>query len=172
MGVTGPTPRQPVALVSQIRETVEFLRSPKVATPTIELDGVQIDLTTVGTDLGSAADRLDTVLTNLAQARKNAQTSRVAKNKAIERYDREFLWIARTLEGYFRLAGMDELAERIRPSARRAGRRAADAEPSGQAPSGEPAAGEPASEEPASETPPQVTAPAPASAPAPTSTEV
>jgi hypothetical protein len=35
-----------------------------------------------------------------------------------------FLWVGRTLEGLFHLAGLHELAERVRPSTRRPGRRA------------------------------------------------
>ena len=44
-------------------------------------------------------------------------------------YDGVFPWVARTLEGLFRLAGEFELADRIRTSARRVTRRqAAEAE--------------------------------------------
>lgn len=36
------------------------------------------------------------------------------------------MWVGRALETYFHLAGMHELAERVRPSTHRPGRRAAD----------------------------------------------
>ncbi len=50
------------------------------------------------------------------------------KNRMLEEHKDTFLWTARTLEGYYRLAGEDELADRIRPSSRRRGLRAVDVE--------------------------------------------
>ncbi len=52
----------------------------------------------------------------------------VVKNQAIEEYDRVFGWVTRAFESLFSLAGLEELARRIRPSVRRKGRRAVDEE--------------------------------------------
>ncbi len=63
------------------------------------------------------------------RARKEAEVTRKAKNDAIDQFDSVFLWVGRALESYFHLAGRHELAERVRPSTRRPGRRAADVDP-------------------------------------------
>ncbi len=125
LAVAGDTPRDPTGLVHQVRETVDFLRQPKVERPSLDLAGFQIDLVATATQLGGEADELDGVLAHLERARKDADVTRQAKNDAIDRYDSIFLWVARALESYFHLAGMHELAERVRPSARRPGRQPA-----------------------------------------------
>ncbi|MCP3959129.1 MAG: hypothetical protein GY719_14865 [bacterium] len=129
LAVSGETPRDPTGLVNQVRETVEFLHEPKVEVSAPDLDGVQIDLSTIATQLGSGADELDTALVAIDRERKNGQTTRKAKNDAIAEFDRRYLWVGRALETYFNLAGMFELAERVRPSTRRPGRRAVDEKP-------------------------------------------
>lgn len=48
------------------------------------------------------------------------------KNRAMKEHKDLFLWTARTLEGYHRLAGEEEHADRIRPCGRRPGRRLVD----------------------------------------------
>ncbi len=129
LAVDGETPRDPMGLVHQVRETVDFLGQPKIALPTLDLDGVQLDLTAIATQLGDGANELEAVVGELERARKQAQMSRQAKNEAIDRFDDVFLWVARALESYFHLAGMHELAERVCPSTRRPGRRAVDENP-------------------------------------------
>ncbi len=126
LAVAGETPRDPRGLVNQVRETVDFLQKPKVELPPLDLDGFQIDLSATATQLKGEADELDQVLAELDRARKDAEVSRQAKNDAIDQFDDVFLWVGRALESYFHLAGMHELAERVRPSTRRPGRRAAD----------------------------------------------
>ncbi|MCP3964394.1 MAG: hypothetical protein GY719_41730 [bacterium] len=52
--------------------------------------------------------------------------SRKRKNRAIEAHQDTFSWVASNAESLFRLAGEHELADSIRPSRRRPGRRAAE----------------------------------------------
>ena len=126
LAVAGDTPRDPVGLVHQVRETVDFLQQPKVELPSLDLDGIQIDLVATAAQLGGEADLLDQVLVELDRARKDAEVTRQTKNDAIDLFDDIFLWVGRALESYFHLAGMHDLAARVRPSARRSGRRAAE----------------------------------------------
>lgn len=126
LAVDGETPRDPSGLITQVRSTVTFLEEPKVELPSVDLAGVAIDLTAMARQLGSDADDLEDVLAAIERERKNAETTRKAKNDAIAEFDRHYLWVGRGLETYFHLAGMHEVAGRVRPSARRPGRRAAD----------------------------------------------
>lgn len=111
------------------------LNQPKVELPSIDLDGIQVELAPIGTQLGAEAGELEDVLVDIDRERKNAQTTRKAKNDAIAEFDRMYLWVGRALETYFNLAGMHELAARVRPSIKRPGRR--DVEESSEQGSGE-----------------------------------
>ena len=51
LAVDGDTPRDPMGLINQVRETVDFLRDPKVDFPAVDVDGVQLDPPTIGTHL-------------------------------------------------------------------------------------------------------------------------
>ncbi len=126
LAVMGDTPRDPTGLINQVRQTVEFLTQPKVVLPAVDLDRVQLDLLSMAAQLATEADQLEDVLDRIDREHKNAEVTRKAKNDAIESFDRIYLWVGRALESYFHLAGMHDLAERVRPSARRPGRRAAD----------------------------------------------
>ena len=138
VGVTGPTLRDPAGLMKQVRETVDFFEAPKVPLA-IRLDGVQVDLPAVARQLSAGATGLQATITEVARAQKQAEETRLAKNDAIDEYDHVYLYVGRTLEGLFHLAGMHELAERVRPSTRRPGRREADDKETSE--SGERAAG-------------------------------
>lgn len=151
VGVAGSTLRDPSGLVKQVRETVDFLGSPKVTLPVV--DGFNVDHTRVAVRLATDADALDEVLAEVAEARKDAEATRLQKNDAIKAYDRTFLYVARTIEGLFNIAGLHDAADRVRPSSRRPGTRAADeAEPADQeevseTPSSDQASGEASSSE-------------------------
>ncbi len=108
------------------RDSVDFLQDPKVATPALDLVGVELDPPAIARQLAADADELDGVLVAVNEAEKQADGTRQAKNVAINGYDRKFLRIARMAESTFHFAGMHELATRVRPSTRRPGRRLAD----------------------------------------------
>ncbi len=147
LAVDGETPRDPTGLVHQVRSTVTFLQEPRIELPAVDLAGVAIELPAMAVQLTAGADDLEALLAALDRERKNAETTRKAKNDAIAEFDRQYLWIGRGLETYFHLAGMHELAERVRPSSHRPGRRAADED-------GEPDAVEAASDQAPEEEPP------------------
>ncbi len=126
LAISGDTPTDPTGLVAQVRDTVGFLVDPKVATPAIDLLGVELDPRTTATQLTADADQLDGALVDVNEAEKQADVTRGAKNTAIEAYDRKFLRVARVAESVFHFAGMHALAMRVRPSTRRPGRRLAD----------------------------------------------
>ena len=76
-------------------------------------------------------------------ANKEAEGTLLAKREAVDVLRRTVIWVGRTTEGQFHLAGEDELAERIRTSTRRPIRSSERTE--------EPAPDSPASESQASE---------------------
>lgn len=156
VNVKGATPQNPRRLIQQIGQTISFLRDPVVEPPSLDLAGVRIDFAEVADDLESPMKELGTVLQELDRARKQAQGTLAAKQEGVAEFDRVFQWVARALASYFHLAGLHELAELIRPSIRRNGRRAVDEEdaPPSEAPEGSPSGESPSAEASSSEVSP------------------
>ncbi len=135
--VSGTTPQSSRALAEQVDQTVKFLRNPEVAAPSSKVAGVGVDFRTMADDLEAGRRQLIEVRAELVQATKEADGTRQTTAELIKEFDRIFLWIARSLESLFRLAGESELADRIRTSARRVTRRQAEpAEPAQPPPEG------------------------------------
>ena len=66
-------------------------------------------------------EQLGQRLEDLSREERVAEAMKIAKDEALDAYDRVFVWGARTAESLFRLAGMPEVAKRVRPSVRRPG---------------------------------------------------
>ncbi len=136
----GKTPRESKAMIDQLDQTIQLIRDPEGELPVVVADGVQLDLEGMAT--GFEADLVDLrqVRGQLERANKAAAKTVIAKNKAIEAFNAVFPPVAGILEGFFRLAGERELAERVRTSTRRVTRRQGaqgDEEPSEEVTSGE-----------------------------------
>ncbi|ACY17683.1 hypothetical protein [Haliangium ochraceum] len=71
--------------------------------------------------IDSALSRLERAHAALERERHDLSASQIARSQAVAVHDTRFVLVARTLESLFRLAGFDELADRVRPSARRPG---------------------------------------------------
>ncbi|MCP3956490.1 MAG: hypothetical protein GY719_01415 [bacterium] len=141
--VEGNTPRSLKALADQVDQTVQLLEEPEGDLPSVVVDGVEVSLGTMATSLSTNLNGVRDLRVDLDRVRKAVGESLVARNKAIEEFDSVFPWVTRTLEGYFRLTGEADLADRIRTSARRVTRR--QAEESDGADADEPVQEEPAS---------------------------
>ncbi len=95
-------------------------------------------------NLRSQAAELDPLAGNLRQnlltvdeARRALDEAKVARDQLRDQHDEIFLRSARTFEDLCRLAGEKELADKVRPSEKRPGRREQDSEEDGQATAGE-----------------------------------
>ena len=121
-GIEGPTARKAKKLVRQANLAIGRLEQPGLELPPHDIGGVQLDLENLAADLRAKVERLSAVLAAQQRALRVAQETRKEKNRAKESHERLLLWSARTLEGYYQLAGEQELAERIRPATRRLGR--------------------------------------------------
>jgi hypothetical protein len=142
----GKTPEVPDRLLEQLEQTVKFLREPAVDLREVRVRGFSADFGVVAAELETEIAAVQDSLDGLARVRKDAEGTLVVKREAIVQLRRTLLWVGRTTEGLFHLAGESELAARIRKSTRRPPR------PSEQEPATEPPVEEPDAE-PASETP-------------------
>ncbi len=82
-------------------------------------EGLPIDELTK--PIRDATKQLRASITDTNRERKEAEVAQVEKDRSAVYYDMLLLWGARMLEGFFTLAGEDELAARVRPSVRRPG---------------------------------------------------
>ncbi len=135
--VSGRTPQGPQTLPEQVDQTVKLLRNPEGEKPAVRVSGVDIDFGVMADDLETGLGGYRASRVELDRRRKEADATRLKTNQAIADYDGVFPWVARSLEGLFRLVGEHDLAERIRTSVRRVTRRTREDE------AGEPASGEP-----------------------------
>ena len=117
--IEGPTSRNSETLIKQANIAINRLKSPDMVLPESKLKSIQVSPVDLAEELKDGVDRLAAKNTELRRAQRVVQESRKLKNQALEEHNRTFVWIARTLEGYYQLAGEEELAKQIRPSGRR-----------------------------------------------------
>jgi hypothetical protein len=119
LGFSGPTPQDPVAMARFAGEIISALGSSKLPKP--KRPGIKWDPESTVAELKAAREALEKHLGAVAREVREAQGTLVAKNAAIAEYDERFARAAGFYAGLFRLAGQADLADRVRPSPRRAG---------------------------------------------------
>jgi hypothetical protein len=121
-GLEGPTAREPEALLAQIDLIVDRLQEPEAEIGPPDLPGFAMSPETFLAALGPDHEELRTVVDGLNDENRKSNHTLIAKDEASDEYDRLFNAIAGALQAFYVLAGMDELARRVRPSSRRRGR--------------------------------------------------
>ena len=100
---------------------VARLREPDLEAATAKFENIDLDIASLAGELTPLAEGLTKHLEKVEAEESVTEATIIARKKALEVYDREFLWIARTLESLFRLAELPEEAAHVRPSTRRRG---------------------------------------------------
>jgi hypothetical protein len=91
--------------------------------------GIQVDPKAMGQQLQQIRDRLRKTHREFRRMIRKVQASRKEKNRRIAEHKERQLWTARIVEGYYRLAGETELADRLRPATVQPGRPSGPATP-------------------------------------------
>ena len=135
LGFKGATPRDPVAL-EQLAGVVKDKLASEVP-PSPLMRGFSLDIKAWLEPLETKRSALADALSAVAVEKREAEGTLVKKNQAIEQYDRGFSLTASLLSILLKTTGEDELADRVRPSARRAGQTVAfetetEPEPTGE----------------------------------------
>lgn len=125
-GIQGPTAQRPTKLLRQIDLATLHLRKPGLVFPPSRFDGTRLKPRNLAKVLAPRAKRLSEVQGGLSKVASEMNASRKEKKRAIEAHQNVFSWVAQGAESLFHLAGEHELAERVRPSLRRRGRRAVE----------------------------------------------
>ncbi len=125
-GIQGPTAQKPTKLLRQIDLAIGHLETPELEFPNSRFDRTKLEPSKLVEVLKPRRDRMHQVQTDLRRVASETNASRKEKNRAIEAHKETFLWVARGAEAFFHLAGEHELANKVRPSVRRPGRRAVE----------------------------------------------
>ena len=125
LGFFGSTSRDPVVLARQGRSVVSRLHAGGLPAPRSTL--VSLDTTSLADQLDAKVTTLEERLADVAREGREAQLTLTEKQRALTEHDVIFSGVATTLTGLFTLAGLPELAARVRPSRRHAGRTEAEA---------------------------------------------
>jgi hypothetical protein len=123
---TGPTPEDPVVLSRFAGEVATQLVRIKLPAPRIK--GAKLDTAEIASALQELRATLDAQVKDVAREVREAQATLDAKNQARAAYDELFGGAATTLTGLLRLAGKPDLAAKVKPSSRKPGQTASDAE--------------------------------------------
>ena len=120
LGFPRRMPRGP----EKLSEQASYLNL-RLGDPDLDLSGAryefQVEPTNLVTKLSGSSATLQQAIEDLAREKRESEALKLAKDDALERYNSSFLWIARSVESLLRLAGLDKVAERVRPSSRRKG---------------------------------------------------
>ena len=116
VGLDAPPERRFVAIREQQLEVLERLRDPDLVSRLPEPRAGQAAL-----DLAALADAIEAEILELEEAmeaiqrmQKQVDESLVVKRETLKQHRRLYVNVARIQESYYRLAGLDDLAERIR----------------------------------------------------------
>lgn len=120
LGLSGPTPTEPIALHRRGKHVLENLTLLATMTPVIE--GGSMDIATVQSRLAEEVAALGAAIDDLAREARERDMAQTEKDRTMDEYDVHFGFAARMLEGMLGSAGELDLAARVRPSARRPGR--------------------------------------------------
>ena len=127
-GIEGRTQQEPVALQTQVERILDRFGNPEVELAPPTFGGFQMDPVLVVEHFRPDYQELNGLLTELKRENRKSDATLIAKNEAMARYDKTFRPITNCLASFYQLAGQDELAERVKPSARRSGRTQTDVE--------------------------------------------
>ena len=119
-GLSGTTSRQPDTLVATARSLGAALANAALALPPARA-GVTVDRGALAAQLVAGAAALDEAERAVRIDRRGNEATQDAKDAALAAYDADFRDAVPVLVSLFRLAGLNRMADRLVPSARRPG---------------------------------------------------
>ena len=120
-GFARRVPQQPGELLEQASHLATRLCDPDLDLSGARFDALKFEAAELAQKLVQEVGPLERRIDELAREERQTEASKLAKDDALEAYNQLFLNFARTVESLFRLAGLEEVARRIRPSATRPG---------------------------------------------------
>ncbi len=141
-GFARRTPKAPAELLEQASHLVDRLSDEELDLTGSRFGDFKLDAPFLARELVGSVDGLQQAEDELTRQKRRSEALKLTKDEATEEHDQAYVWISQTVESLFRLAGLDEVARRVRPSRRRSGSIAKSEEPADGQPEGEAEAGE------------------------------
>lgn len=113
--------RPPEELLEQAAYLVVRLGRKNLQLTGSQYDDFELDAPKFARELKPRVTKLRLALTALRRQERQTEAAQLAKNEAMEEFNQGFVWMARTVESYLRLAGLEKQAALVRPSTRRPG---------------------------------------------------
>jgi hypothetical protein len=129
-GFQAPTATKSTGLLRQVELAADALSEAGLTLPKDRLEAFRFDPQETAGKLRDKSEGYRGLLRRLRDLKRDLEVSQKEKDRIVERHKRTFFPIARTMEDFYRLAGEDELAEKVRPSVAQRGRRAIEVEES------------------------------------------
>ncbi len=120
--------QEPVDLMAQTERIMERFSAIDTGTIRPDLAGFSMDPAAMIADLQPDYDELRGLVDEQNRENRRSDATVIAKNEAMDEFDRVFRHVGSTLAAYYSLAGHEELAKRVTPSTRRAGRTRSEVE--------------------------------------------
>ena len=134
LGFARRVPDRPVVLLEHATHLAARLSDPDLDLTGSRYEGQQLDSPSLVRQLVTSVAALKQATEELNQEVRDTEALKLAKDEALTQYNTSFLWIARAVESFCRLVGLDEVARRVRPSQRRPGVTARRAQGSDEGP--------------------------------------
>ena len=113
--------RLPEELLEQAAYLVARLGRKNLALTGSQYDDFELEAPKFAKDLKPHVVQLRQAMTELRKQERRTEATQLVKNEAMEEFNQGFLWMARVVESYLRLAGLEKQAALVRPSSRRKG---------------------------------------------------
>lgn len=145
-GLSGETSEDPNLLLHKAENVASLLTS-RALTEKPKQEGVTVDIKKLGASLGGKAKKLKDALDAVKREEREGQLTRGRRDQAAAAVTSRYQGVADTVTGLYELTGRADLAELVRPTARRrAGlveEEDASSEATGEAPPGDTATAQP-----------------------------
>ncbi len=115
------TPVQPGELHEQAQHLTARLSESELELPAVRFQGITLDPVGLVDEMRPLVEDLGQALEDVSREERKTEAMKIAKDEALDAYNRTFLWTARSAEALFRLADLPAVAKRVRPSSRRVG---------------------------------------------------
>ncbi len=114
-------PEQPAELHEQAEHLTTRLGESELKLPAVRYNGVTLDPSVLVGEMEPLVEELGQALEDVTREERQTDAMKIAKDEALQAYDRAFSWVAGSSASLFRLANLPEVAKRVRPSTRRSG---------------------------------------------------
>ncbi|APR83467.1 Hypothetical protein A7982_08816 [Minicystis rosea] len=117
-GLVGETPEDPESILQRAASTAQLLKSRPI-TETPRQPGITIDAPALGDALLARAVELRGALGDIRREEREAQMTLARRDEAVAIWNKRYQGVADIITGIYELVGRADLADRVRPTARR-----------------------------------------------------